>query len=139
YFGTARGVDRLDPFTGHVKHYTTADGLAAGELQTAFRDHGGSLWFGTQQGVSRLLPSNDMPFRAAPVTITGIRVEGAALPISPAGETEVSLPDLSPGRDQVQLDFVGLGFGAADVLQYQFLLEGTDDGWSAPTPQRSVI
>jgi len=27
YAGTGRGLDELDPATGHVKHFTTADGL----------------------------------------------------------------------------------------------------------------
>ena len=30
YAGTARGVDRIDPAKGHVRHYTTIDGLAPG-------------------------------------------------------------------------------------------------------------
>jgi signal transduction histidine kinase/ligand-binding sensor domain-containing protein len=139
YVCTARGVDQVNPITGHVKRYTTADGLAAGELQTAFRDRQGALWFGTQQGLSRLVPSFDRPPSAAPVMLTGIRVGGIALPLSQAGETAVSLPSLPPGRNEVHFDFVGLGFGAGEVLRYEYQLEGMDDTWSAPTSQRSVI
>jgi hypothetical protein len=73
------------------------------------------------------------------VIITGVRVEGTALPLSPAGETEISLPNLPPGRDQIQLDFVALSFGAGDVPQYQYMLETADEDWSVPTQERSVI
>jgi len=139
YLCTARGVDRLDPATGRVKHYTTADGLVGGELQTALRDRSGALWFGTQQGLSRFAPDQDRPANPLPVILTGVRVEGIALPFSPAGETQISLPDLSPGRDHVQFDFVGLSFGAGDVPQYEYMMEGADDAWSRPTLQRSVI
>jgi ligand-binding sensor domain-containing protein len=38
YAGTGKGVDRLDPATGRIKHFSTADGLAHGELRSAFRD-----------------------------------------------------------------------------------------------------
>src|SRR5579872_2734485 len=139
YVCTARGVDQLNPITGHVKRYTTADGLAPGELQTAFRDRQGALWFGTQQGLSRLIPSSDPAPSAAPVMLTGIRAGGIAIPISQAGEASVSLPALPPDRNEVHIDFVGLGFAAGEVLRYEYKLEGMDDTWSSPTPQRSVI
>ena len=35
YAGTTKGVDRLDPRTGHIKHFSTADGLAHGEVKVA--------------------------------------------------------------------------------------------------------
>src|SRR5262245_59953802 len=56
YLGTTVGVDRFHPGTGTVTHYTTADGLAQNEIQAAFRDRRGGLWFGTMAGVSRLVP-----------------------------------------------------------------------------------
>jgi signal transduction histidine kinase len=70
---------------------------------------------------------------------SGIRVEGDALAIHPAGETMVSLPDLSPGRDRVQFDFTAISFEAGDVLRYQFMLKGAEEVWTPPAPQRSVI
>ena len=54
YAGTTRGVDRLEPETGKIKHFSVADGLAGSEVITAFRDRGGALWFGTFTGISRL-------------------------------------------------------------------------------------
>jgi ligand-binding sensor domain-containing protein/two-component sensor histidine kinase len=138
YLCTARGVDSLDSVSGRVKHYTTADGLAGGELQTAFRDRSGALWFGTQQGLSRFASAQDRPANPVPVIVTGIRVEGVPLPVSPAGETQISLPELAPGRDQVQIDFVGLSFGTGDVPQYEYSLDGAGEAWSPPTPQHSV-
>lgn len=139
YLGTARGVDRLDPVTGRVKRYTTADGLAGGELQTAYRDRSGALWFGTQKGLSRFAPIQDRPADPVPVMLTGIQVQGIALPLSLAGETTISLQDLPPGRDHIQIDFVGLSFGTGEVPQYQYMLEGAENAWSPPTLQRSVI
>src|SRR5262249_62117352 len=53
YVGHARGVDRLDPNTGHIKHYTTADGLPPGVIECATRDAQGALWFGGSGGVGR--------------------------------------------------------------------------------------
>src|SRR5262249_51796827 len=47
YTGTVRGVDRLSPGTGTVRHYGLADGLAGDFVTTAYRDRKGTLWFGT--------------------------------------------------------------------------------------------
>jgi ligand-binding sensor domain-containing protein len=55
YAGTGRGLDRLDPATGRVRHYTTADGLASGSFLAALRDRTGALWFGTHNGLSRFV------------------------------------------------------------------------------------
>ncbi|MEO7367407.1 MAG: two-component regulator propeller domain-containing protein, partial [Gemmatimonadaceae bacterium] len=43
YVGGGHGLDRFDPATGRVKHFTTADGLAPGIIVAAFRDRSGVL------------------------------------------------------------------------------------------------
>ena len=50
----------------------------------------------------------------------------------------MSLPDIAPDQNQVQIDFVGLGFGSGEVLRYQYRLDGADAEWSAPGLQRTV-
>ena len=44
YAGTSRGVDRLDPRSGEVTHFSAANGLTGGEFKSAFRDRHGVLW-----------------------------------------------------------------------------------------------
>jgi ligand-binding sensor domain-containing protein len=95
YFGTAKGVDRLDPTTGRVKQYTLADGLANSFVTTAFRDREGILWFGTANGVSRLVPRPDTPQAPPPILISGLRVAGAHHPVLELGEVSMSLPTLA--------------------------------------------
>ena len=65
YVGGGHGLDRLDPRTGRVKHFTTADGLAPGLFRAAFRDRTGVLWFGMTSGLSRLAPVREKPAGAA--------------------------------------------------------------------------
>ena len=138
YAAGARGVDRLAPTTGHVEHFTTADGLAPGRFRDAFRDRSGVLWFGTTTGLARLAPTPERPAAPPPVVISAVRIDGVAEPISALGEQEVSLADFAPDQNQVQIDFVGLGFGSGDVLRYQYRLQGADADWSVPNEQRSV-
>jgi ligand-binding sensor domain-containing protein/signal transduction histidine kinase len=138
YAAGARGVDRLAPATGHVEHFTTADGLAPGRFRDAFRDRDGVLWFGTTTGLTRLAPTPERPAGPPPVLISGVRVDGVPESISALGEQDVSLGELAPDQNQVQIDFVGLGFGSGNVLRYQYKLQGADADWSAPSEQRSV-
>jgi len=56
YFGTARGLDRFALETKHIRHYTKADGLASNAVSSAFSRSAGALWFGTDLGLSRLIP-----------------------------------------------------------------------------------
>jgi ligand-binding sensor domain-containing protein/two-component sensor histidine kinase len=140
YVGTGRGLDRLDPATGHVKHYTAADGLIRGEVRVAFRDRQGTLWFGGGQdsGLSRLIPEPDPPGSPPPILVTGLRIAGDPYPLSELGETEVSKLELGPNQNDVQIDFVGIGFGMGEIPRYQYMLQGAHADWSPPTDQRSI-
>jgi len=138
YVGGGQGLDRLDPLTGSVKHFTTADGLAPGLFRDAFRDQHGVLWFGMTCGLSRYVPTPDVPVAPPSVLISGLRVGGAAQIVSALGEREMTLPDLSSNENQLQVDFVGLSFVSGKVLRYQYKLEGAGDDWSAPSEQRRV-
>ncbi|HEX3248691.1 MAG TPA: two-component regulator propeller domain-containing protein [Pyrinomonadaceae bacterium] len=138
YVGTGLGVDRLDPETGRVKRYTIADGLPNGFVNIAYKDRNNALWFGTLQGLSKLIPSADGPPLPPPILIQHVRVAGNDLPISELGERDVPNEEFAADKNQLEIKFVSLGFRAGDVLRYQFKLEGADADWSAPTNQRSV-
>jgi len=138
YLATGRGLDQIDSDTGHVKHFTTADGLAGGAMSSAYRDRSGSLWFGTQKGMSHFIPGGTESTSAPPVLISGLRVSGLTQHVSAIGEQAVSLPDFSASQNEIQIDFVGLSFAVGDVLQYQYKLEGSGADWSTPTDQRTV-
>jgi signal transduction histidine kinase len=137
YVASERGVDRLDPGTGHIRRYTTADGLVKGLINLAYRDKQGTLWFGSRNGISRFVPELDSAPSPTEVRIIGLRIRGIAHSISDLGETAVSGPALASNQNQVQIDFNGLGLTSGD-LRYQYMLEGADLNWSPPTDQRTV-
>jgi signal transduction histidine kinase len=138
YIGTPHGIDRLDPANGHIKHYTEADGLANNFVNVAFRDRHNALWFGTLQGLSRLLPEPDVTSRAPSVLISALRIAGEDYSVSPLGQAEVVGPELSANQNDLQIAFSSISVGAAWSLRYQYKLEGADRDWSAPTAQRSI-
>jgi signal transduction histidine kinase/streptogramin lyase len=139
YLLSDRGVDRLDPNTGWVKHYTSADGLvSSSHWGVAFRDRQGALWFGTLEGLSRLTPMPDEPASPPPIRINAIRVRGDSYGVSELGQTTVDPLLLGTSLNQVQIDFGGFNFGVGDALRYQYKLEGADQDWNKITEQRTV-
>ena len=139
YLLTDRGIDRLDPATGWVKHYTPADGLVgSSHWGSAFRDRRGTLWFGTLEGLSQLIPRPDEPASPPPVRITAIRVRGDPYPVSELGQLTFAPFLLEPSLNQLQIDFAGFNFGVGDTLRYQYKLEGADRDWSKPAEQRTI-
>ncbi|MEW6212087.1 MAG: two-component regulator propeller domain-containing protein [Acidobacteriota bacterium] len=138
YVGTRRGLDRLDPATGRVKPFTVADGLISGEVLVSFRDRKGDLWFGGKDGLSRLSPQPDPPRSPPPVLITGLSIGGETHHISALGEAEIASVELGPDKNQIQIDFVALGFSPGEGLRYQYKLEGASEDWSPMADQRTV-
>jgi len=139
YIGTGRGIDRLDPETERIKHYETADGLPLGQIESSLRDRQGTLWFSSfATGLVRFVPEPDPPAVPPPILIIGLSIAGEPHPISALGEVEVAPIELSANTNQLQIDFVALGFGPGEGLLYQYMLEGADQGWRSVTKQRTV-
>jgi len=140
YFWTGVGIDRLEPETGALLHYTKSDGIpgSGSDNQEAFCDRNGRLWFGFA-GLARLDPQ---PEAAAspqlPVYIRRIRVRGVAVPVSELGETQLAGLVFQPTQNSLQIEFSGLNFSMGEVLRYQYKLDGTNQEWSAPSDLRTV-
>ncbi len=138
YLGTGRGLNRLDPESGKIKRYTTADGLADNFVNVSMRDAEGALWFGTYRGLSRFIPEQDEPLSPPPVIISGLRIAGVRQAIAELGEIDLNIPELTYGQNQMQIDFLSIGYASGDVLRYQFRFEDSDNDWSAPSEQRTI-
>jgi ligand-binding sensor domain-containing protein/signal transduction histidine kinase len=138
YLAGGRGVDRLDPRTREIVNFSEADGLARGEVRAAMRAADGTLWFAAAEGLSRLSPSDDPSHLVQPVRIVGLRVAGAAHPVSDAGDRAIDGLRLSSQARAIEIDFVSPRFGVGRDLLYQYRLEGLDAEWQPPTRQHSV-
>jgi ligand-binding sensor domain-containing protein/signal transduction histidine kinase len=138
YLGTPRGVDRLDPANGGVRHYTTSEGLASAFVTAALRDRDGTLWFGTMQGLSRLAPEDETRPARPQVWIGSVRAGAAQWPVSHLGQAEVTGLTVRPDANELQIDFFGLGLRAGESLRYAYRLEGMEADWNPPTEERTV-
>jgi len=137
YFGTGRGIDRLDPETGRMQHFTTADGLADNFVNVATAMKDGTLWFGTLYGLSSFTPQPDRARTAPKILISSVSVNGQRRSVGELGKAEIQLPELSANENQIEIDFVSLNFAAGERLAYQYRFGG-DERWSTPTQDRKV-
>src|SRR5262249_46797143 len=138
YIGTVRGVDRLTPETGKIRHYGTLDGLAGDFVTAAYRDRKGTLWFGTFDGLSRLDPQPERMPSPPAIRIEGLRIAGVKQTLSDFGTSAIAGLELSAAQNNLQIDFSSLSMARAAVLRYQYKLQGVDRDWNAPSDQRTV-
>lgn len=138
YAGTVRGVDRLDPATGRVRHYGTEDGLLKDFITAAFRDSRGHLWFGTYGGAFRLRPGPDRENGPPPIAVTGLRVSGERHPVADLGQSSVGRVMLDADEHDVTIDFVSVSRHHAAGVKYQYSLDAATKTWSEPSAVRSV-
>jgi signal transduction histidine kinase len=138
FLGTSRGLDRLDPATGRLRHFTTADGLVNNVVTSALADASGALWFGTPEGISRLRPAPDAPAGAPRAVITSVRVNGNPKPVPELGAR--ALPDLALAADETRMrvDFAAPSFTPGERIRFQTRLDGVDTAWSSPGAEPTV-
>jgi signal transduction histidine kinase/ligand-binding sensor domain-containing protein len=139
YVGTGRGVDRFEPATGRIRHYSARDGFTPGEIHSALLDRRtGHIWFAQQTGVSRLIPAADPPPIPPPILITRVEVAAQPEPLNPLGQTTLPRLYVEPHRNHLRIEYVALGHGPGEDLRYQYRLEGAGGDWTAPSNQRTV-
>jgi len=138
YAGTVRGVDRLSPDTGRVKHFTVNDGLASDFVVDSRCDRNGVLWFATMDGLSKLVPSSTEDPPEPQIWLGGLRISGLPQALSQLGTARTELLELTHTQNNFQIDFFGLDFRAGETLRYQYKLEGANTDWSPPSELRSV-
>ncbi|MPY91246.1 MAG: hypothetical protein GEU99_25465 [Luteitalea sp.] len=139
YFGTSRGVDRLDPATGAIRHFTTATGLAGDVVNHCIADRQGRIWIGTSNGISRLDSRVPEPEPKPPaVLITRVTVAGREAPLPERGTRVAPAIEVPPGRDQVHIEYVAINRWPESPVKYEYRLEGVDDDWSEATDLRAV-
>ncbi|HEX4825922.1 MAG TPA: ATP-binding protein [Candidatus Polarisedimenticolaceae bacterium] len=139
YFGTTRGVLRLDRKTGAFRLFTDDDGLPRGEIRYAFRDTSDRLWFADAIGLAQLIPGPDPPSFEAPIRIRSITVEGTPLPLAPLGASSVGPLSLRAGERTLRIEYLAVHHAPGSSPQFRTKLEGADSSWSAPTDERSVV
>ncbi|HSE98810.1 MAG TPA: two-component regulator propeller domain-containing protein, partial [Blastocatellia bacterium] len=137
YVGMGRGLDRIDPATGRIRHYTGADGLTSTDVRKIMQDSERSFWIATAKGLYRFVPEQESHRPPPSVFITGLHIAGKQHPISELGEREIQGLEIEAGQNNLQVDFVSPSLGSAGTIRYECMLEGANQEWRS-TGQRSI-
>ncbi len=125
-----------------LKHYVLEDGLKSLEtnLNSAFMDHSGILWFGTADGLMR--------FDATKVSVTSLieprlLLSNIQINLQNRNWAELGRIDSLSGLpiqprfkykdNHITFYFTGISTTYPDELQYQYMLEGLDEDWKPLT------
>lgn len=138
YFGTDRGVLRLDPSSSSVRLFNMRDGLPGNIAQFCQSDAHGTLWFSDTFGLARLVPQDDPASAAPQIQLVAAQVGGESQALPVLGTQRAGPYTLSAPPNQIAFDFVSVGFQAGERARYQFRLVGADRDWSPVGDRRSV-
>jgi ligand-binding sensor domain-containing protein/signal transduction histidine kinase len=139
YFATGRGLDQFEVTTGRIRHFTTRDGLAGDIASHCFKDSRGNIWICTSNGLSKFNPALETTATSEPpIYISKVFIAGEDQKLPETGLVQLPALELSPGKNNLLIEFVALSFQSENDLLYQYKLEGADTDWRQPSAERSV-
>jgi ligand-binding sensor domain-containing protein/serine phosphatase RsbU (regulator of sigma subunit) len=102
-------------------------------LENAACKLGGQLFFGTSYGLLRYEPGKDLGNTYAPyILVDAVIINDNAYPTS--GEIR-----LSAGDYKLEINYSGITLRNAPGVTYTYILEGYDDHWCDPVPDRRAL
>jgi len=145
WIGTNRGLVRFDPATRQVRIFDESKGLPGAQFtpHARLRLRSGAFLFGTTEGYVRFDPRGVAADTSVPpVVLTGFDVfndpvrPGAGRSLLRQSITESRHLALPAALSVVSFQFAALSYRSPEHTAYQFKLEGFDEGWRAPGPER---
>lgn len=138
WFSSNRGLARLNPGSGQVRHFTLSDGLQNLEFNNTVVTKGesGRIYFGGINGVNAFRPDS-IELHSEPPRIYLERAVLGGEPLEVTGQTPLSVAT-GYDRNSLVLEFVGLHFTDPQHNRYAYRLEGADDAWVETDGSRVV-
>lgn len=137
YFGTDRGVVRVEPNSGASRLFTTEDGLSGTAITHCARESSGRLWFGDYHGLVSLVPSPDPPDQPAEATLSALSLDGSPASIPPLGSRVLGPLELAAGTHRIALRFFAINYAAGKRVRFQFDIDESGR-WSEPSEARGL-
>ncbi len=140
WFSSNRGVTRLNPFTGDIRHYDRFNGLREDEFNSGayLKGRNGRLYFGGTGYLLAFDPSQIMANAHPPEVVLymlagGRQVASSSSRHAAQGERRV---DVGYRDNRLVFRFAGLDYASPHMNRYKYRLEGFDEQWIEPQHTR---
>ncbi len=131
WLSSTAGLTRLNPDTGHVRHFDTSQGLKDSEFNfgAGFKDSQGVMYFGGNAGVVRFHPDDIKDSDVVPpVALVRIKKLNEQVWFDVSYQRLQGL-ELDYKDYFISFEFAALDFNAPGLNQYRYKLEGLDPNW----------
>lgn len=143
---TSNGMACYSPETGHLKLFTTIDGLQSNSfmVSSGLKASNGKIYFGSINGFNAFYPYRIKPnYYVPPVMITRLDISNKAVQVSENGPLKESVSycpdiDLSHKDDVVTIHYAALSYCSPEQNMYAYKLEGFDKDWNYVGKQNRV-
>ena len=134
WLSSNRGLTRLDPSTGNIRHFDNQNALKSNDFINGARKQGydGSLMFGGTDGLVVFYPEKiRFNHKSPPVSVTAFsRMRSMAT--SSSAEQSFPIIILDHMDYSVTFEFTALDFNSSDKNRYRYRLDGFDRDWIDP-------
>lgn len=139
WFGTLRGLCRLDEQTGRFSPFSLGENSLSSVVRDLRKDGRGYLWVSVLGAVIRLNPRFlPRPALQTPVYFNRVSIASEPLALGETGAINITPLELAAGRNNLTIEFLSPNFRDENTVQYQYKLDGVDADWSAPRGVREV-
>lgn len=139
WFGTMRGLCRLDEQTGRLSLFSLGENSLSPVVRDLHKEARGYLWVSVLGAVIRINPRLlPRPALQAPVYFNRVSIAGEPLALGETGGINHAPLELAAGRNNLEIEYFSPNFRDENTVQYQYKLEGIDSDWSTPGLQREV-
>jgi ligand-binding sensor domain-containing protein/serine phosphatase RsbU (regulator of sigma subunit) len=144
WIGTERGINVLDTRSGEIRYYGIEEGFLPLETnaRAVANGPGGGLWIGTVGGLVHYRPAHDVKNPRPPdLILFPPLVNGTSFMSQGAHEDTGGLPEepsLPYNKNSLTFSYTGIHTILPGRNRFSYYLDGFDDGWSAPSRERSV-
>jgi ligand-binding sensor domain-containing protein/serine phosphatase RsbU (regulator of sigma subunit) len=129
YIGTNAGLNRYNLKDGTIASFTKRNGFTGIEASAnaSIKDSHGNLWFGTANGVTRLIPSKMPPVDAKPLTHIS-RMDVNYLPREMIKDLKLNYKEKS-----LAFNYYSVSLTDPEAVKYKVMLKGADPDWMPST------
>lgn len=141
------GITGLDMKTGEFTNYNINDGLLSNDfnMNSAFRDQEGNLYFGSYQGVNYFNPSKIMTnINETSLYLSDFKLFNEKVLPSVDGSplkkviSETDSIVLKHGQSVFTIEYSGINFTRPEKNEFAYYLEGYEESWNYVGKKRSA-